>query len=75
MTDITDEAVVRALLAAHGLAPSEDEIATLVALYGPNRQSVERLYSVAEARYESPALSFSATPVFAEWSDYSRPDR
>lgn len=75
MTDITDEAAVRALLAAHGLAPSEEEITQLVAQYGPNRQGVELLYSVAKARYEAPALSFSATPVFDEWSDYSRPDR
>jgi hypothetical protein len=63
------ETTVRTLLTTHGLAPSEAEVAVLVGQYETRRQGVELLHAVPAARYESPALVFSATPVFADWSE------
>jgi hypothetical protein len=60
---------VAALLAAAGLAPSPEEIAVLVEQYPSHRAGVERLYALPELRYESPGLSFTATPVFAGWGE------
>lgn len=76
MTDATysdpqpDPAVITAvesLLTAAGLAPSADELAVLVAQYPSHRTGVELLHSLPELRYESPALTFTATPVFSDW--------
>ncbi len=62
------EITVRSLLAAAKLAPSEEEIAGLVAGHEDYQAGIESLYAVPEARYASPALTFSATPVFADWT-------
>jgi hypothetical protein len=63
------ELTVRTLMAAAGLAPSEEEIATLVAAYPLHKAGIESLYTIPEARYAAPALVFSATPTFADWTD------
>jgi len=50
------------------LAPSEEEIAGLVAGYEDYQAGIETLYAVPETRYASPALIFNAAPVFADWA-------
>ncbi len=65
--DPATAATVQTLLAAAGLAPTAEEVAVLVAQYPAHLAGVALLYSVPELRYESPALTFTATPVFAEW--------
>lgn len=67
MSDI--EATVRTFLATAGLSPSEEEIAALVEVYPRHKAGIESLYAIPAARYESPALIFNPTPVFADWSD------
>jgi hypothetical protein len=67
--DDMTEAMVRSALFAAGLSPSEEEIASLVEAYADYRAGIDSLYAVAETRYASPALTFSATPVFADWSE------
>jgi hypothetical protein len=62
------ETTVRSLLAAARLAPSEEEIAGLVAGYEDYQAGIESLYAVPETRYASPALIFNAAPVFADWA-------
>jgi hypothetical protein len=66
-------ATVATLLAAAGLAPNPDEIAVLVEQYPTHRAGVERLHSLPELRYESPALTFTATPLFADWGSQADP--
>jgi hypothetical protein len=63
------ETTVRTLLATHGLTASDAEVAVLVGQYETRRQGVELLHAVPAARYESPALVFSATPTFADWNE------
>ena len=57
------------LLTAAGLMPTAEEVAVLVAQYPSHRAGVELLYSLPELRYESPALTFTATPVFSSWGE------
>jgi hypothetical protein len=52
--------VNQALLAA-GIVPSEEEVAALVAATPARQEAVEKLYAVAEARYEEPCLVFNAS--------------
>jgi hypothetical protein len=59
--------LVQALVNEAGLPASESEVDRLVAAYTEQRHISEMLFAVQEARYESPALSFTATPVFADW--------
>ncbi|HEX4244835.1 MAG TPA: hypothetical protein VHY77_04650 [Acidimicrobiales bacterium] len=68
MEDLT-EAMVRSALFAAGLSPSEEEIASLVEGHADYRAGIDSLYAVPETRYASPALTFSATPVFADWNE------
>jgi hypothetical protein len=63
------EATVRSSLVAAGLSPSEEEIASLAEGYADYRAGIDSLYAVPETRYASPALTFSATPIFADWSE------
>lgn len=63
------ELTVRTLVAAAGLSPSEEEMATLVAAYPAHKAGIESLYTIPEVRYAAPALIFSATPVFADWAE------
>jgi hypothetical protein len=51
---------VRVLLAVSGLTPSPAEIDAFVAGFLPSREEIAALYDVAEARYEEPAVRFSA---------------
>jgi hypothetical protein len=73
MPDLTESpdpevaATVQTLLGAAGLAVSAEEFAVLVAQYPSHRAGVELLHSLPELRYESPAVIFTATPVFADW--------
>ena len=50
------------------MAPSEEEIAGLVAGCEDYQAGIEALYAVPEARYASPALIFDAATVFADWA-------
>jgi hypothetical protein len=61
------ETVVRTLLGEARLPASDEEIATLAAVYPDFKAGVEMLYAVAEARYESPGLHFEVSPVFGDW--------
>jgi hypothetical protein len=69
-----DEDTVRSALAAAGLSPSDDEVAVMVEGYADYRAAIDALYAVPEARYASPALVFSASPVFVDWAEET-PDR
>lgn len=63
------DAAVRVLLGAAGIQPSDEEMAIFAAAYSEVQAGVDSLYAIPEARYASPALVFSATPTFAEWSE------
>jgi hypothetical protein len=65
------QALIRTLLSAHGLDPTEDEVAVLVGQYASRRQGIELLHAMPQARYESPALVFIANPMFSEWAEES----
>ena len=67
--DPGQEAEVRALLAIAGIRPSEEELAVLVAQYPTQRAGVQLLRTMPGVRYAAPSLVFSATPVFADWTD------
>ena len=54
------EVAVRTLLAMAHLTPPEDEVADMVAGFRVARTAVRLLYAVPEARYDEPALRFSA---------------
>ena len=54
------ETAVRALLAMAHLTPAEDEVAGLVDGFRAARAAVRLLYAVPEARYDEPAVLFSA---------------
>jgi hypothetical protein len=63
------ETSVRAMLAAAGVVPSEDEVAALCTGYPAYRASVDALYDVAEARYADPALRFrAASTAQVDWA-------
>jgi hypothetical protein len=62
-----DEAVVKMLMDVAGVPATEEEIAMVASQYGRLKGMIDLLYAVEEARYESPALHFTATPVYAEW--------
>ena len=55
---MSDGELVRAVLAAAGLEPGEDEIAELSDAYPALRAAVESLYRVPGMEEERPALSF-----------------
>jgi hypothetical protein len=55
---IDDRTSVLALLQMSGLAPTPDEIDTMVTAYPLARQAVESLYTVPGVRYETPAITF-----------------
>lgn len=59
---IDDETTVRALLQMSGVAPTEEEIAGLVAGFAGTRAMVDALYSMPGVRYEEPAVIFDARP-------------
>lgn len=52
--------LVRQSLLAAGIAPSEEEVADLVAATPGRQEAIEKLYAVTEARYEEPCLVFGA---------------
>ena len=54
------ETAVRALLAMAHLTPAEDEVAGLVEGFRAARAAVRLLYAVPGARYDEPAVLFSA---------------
>lgn len=68
MTAEEAQAAVRdALGRVTGLSPSDAEVAAMAEGYAEYRTGIAALYAVPEARYASPALVFTATPVFADW--------
>jgi hypothetical protein len=56
-----------AQLHAAGLPATEAEIDGFVAGHETWAAGIESLYAIPECRYESPALTFTATPAFADW--------
>lgn len=54
------QTVVPALLAAAGLSPSAEEVATLVDGYPALLARIDALFAVPGVRYEEPALVYSA---------------
>jgi hypothetical protein len=64
---VDDATTVRAWLDAAGLDPPEEDFEALVQGYSRNRQMAALLFSVKEARYESPALTFQPDPRHADW--------
>jgi hypothetical protein len=59
MTEAEVDTTVRALLKASGLNLTEEQIAGYVRVYPVLRAGADSLY-IPEARYESPALIYSA---------------
>jgi hypothetical protein len=64
---LDDATAVGALPDAAGLNPPEEDVEALVQGYARNRQMAAPLFTVKEARYESPALNFPCDPRHAEW--------
>ena len=62
-----EAALVKMLLASAGVPATDLEIELVTSQYGKLREMIGMLYAVEEARYESPAMHFTATPIFAEW--------
>jgi hypothetical protein len=63
-----DTTTVAHLLEAAGFTPPPDEVAELATDYQVVRAMVAMLYTVDEARYESPALGFDPDPRFVDWA-------
>lgn len=65
MSDTVDPAtLVTAQLAAAGISPSAEEVATMIAATPGRLAAIEALYAVPGVRYEEPGLVFSAlTPA------------
>lgn len=64
---MADRGVIDSLLAAHGLAMSEEERAQVASLYAALQADVAALYAVTEAHDETPALIFRAAPPLDRW--------
>lgn len=66
-TDSTDAAaVVRSLMTAAGLQPSEDELAALISAYPAYRAAVDRLYSIGPTWITIPPSFVLAEPPPSE---------
>jgi hypothetical protein len=63
----SEHEVVVALLARAGLRPSLEETDAIVAAHGRLRSGLDALYTLAEARYEAPALRFTADQLPPRW--------
>ena len=59
---IDDADAVRALLAIAKITPSPEEVESLIATYPLNRAELDKMYTIAEARYEEPCVVFTAIP-------------
>ena len=55
---VDDRTTVLALLAMHGLSPTQREVDALVAGYPASRAMVALLYAMPGVRYEEPATTF-----------------
>jgi Asp-tRNA(Asn)/Glu-tRNA(Gln) amidotransferase A subunit family amidase len=64
---ITDVAVPSTMLALAGIAATPKDRDELFDLYAQIRPNVEALYAVPQARYQVPALTFSAQPKLKDW--------
>ena len=62
-----DATSVRALLDAAGLNPPARDVDALVREYPIVRGMADFLFSVDEARYESPAQRFEPEPRVVDW--------
>ena len=60
--------IMKTLLSAAKLSPSDAEIEAYAAKYALQRASVDALYDVAEARYADPALRFHAAGRIEDWA-------
>jgi hypothetical protein len=56
------ETTVRALIAAAGLAPDEEEVRAVVEAYPALRASLDRLHEAPIDRQEEPQTLFRSTP-------------
>jgi len=65
MSDSTQ--IVALMLARAGLPAGTDEVKELVKAYDQQLAGIESMYTVEATRYESPALAFNPTPLFANW--------
>jgi hypothetical protein len=59
---------VARLLEAAGFAPPPNEVSELAADYDVVRAMVAMLWTVDEARYETPAIGFDPDPRFVDWA-------
>jgi hypothetical protein len=62
------EQVIRTMLAAAGLAASDEEIEAFAAAYPDYRAGADALYAVPAARYVDPALRFQAASRIEDWA-------
>jgi len=62
-----DATTVRALLDAAQLRPPPEDVEALVREYPIVRGMADFLFTVEDARYESPALRFEPEPRVADW--------
>lgn len=60
---------VATMLAAAGLPVRPAELVGFVEAYPNFAQGIDSLYAIPDARYEVPALNFTASPAFADWSE------
>ena len=58
---------IETMLARAGLQLSPEELEAISAAYEQQADGIDALYTLAELRYESPALVFDPIPVFADW--------
>lgn len=55
---LDDRTLVLAALQQAGIAPTAEEVDTMVAAYPKARQAAAALYTVPGVRYEDPAITF-----------------
>ena len=61
---VDPQILIEAQLAAAGITPSAEEVATMVAATPARLAAIDALYAVPGVRYEEPGLVFSAvTPA------------
>jgi hypothetical protein len=63
------EQTVRTLLAVAGISADDEALAELTRVYPVFRAALDTLYTVPEARYESPAPVFRASGTYVDWHD------
>jgi len=62
-----DEATVRALLAAAGISPPDDEVEVMIQMYPALRASADALYTLEAARFLPAYLPTDANLSNSDW--------